>query len=114
MLIANRPEMQPFVDAVVRLAEREGYDVHPRYGGRAMYGAHCLGMSHGRSSGFDIAIEVIAEMIEHGGEDEETLDAISHLTCLTTKQDNLGRDTIIYWEDVEVTGDVPTAEDDDR
>jgi hypothetical protein len=115
MLTANRPVLQPFVDALVRVAEREGYSMHPRYGGRAMFGAHCLGMSHGRTSGFDIALEVVAEMIEYGGDDHDKLiDAIGEVATLTTKQDNLGRDTIIYWEDLEVTGDLPDDEEDDE
>lgn len=112
MLTAKNAALQPFVNALVEVSDQEGYSISPRYSGRGMMGETCLGLTHGRSSEFDIAMEIVLHMSGELAGDQLN-DALEAMGDLRTKVDSMGRSTIIYWEGLQVDGHVDGADDEE-
>jgi len=66
------------------------------YSGRGMYGRNCPGIT----GSFNGCMDVIAEVIKaaYGAGDVEGARVVDTLLCF--RQDSMGLDVIIYWEDL--------------
>lgn len=85
------------------------------YSGRGMYGRSCFGISGSRVQCMDVIKEVIKSLKAEEVAEEEFSDALDMLFAF--KQDNMGYDAIIYWEELDEVNDANTdgryADDED-
>ena len=79
----------------------EACDCEPRpYSGRGMYGKHCVAVTCGSVNGLFADISYAMKQM---GNLEQQLSNLENL-LRTARTDNLGRDTVVYWPDMEWEG----------
>jgi hypothetical protein len=83
-------------DKIVDAFETAGYE--PRsYSGRAMYGAHCLGVECDNGAG--LMAELAVSIAEQASDPAEVAEIMQHLT--SPRGDSMGRGSILYWPSIE-------------
>lgn len=81
---------------IIQLFEAAGYE--PRsYSGRGMFGQKCLGVSC--DSEVRLIIDFVRELCATTDDQAEINDVLDMISDVKT--DSLGRQTIIYWPDIE-------------
>jgi len=76
--------------------------ISPRYSGRGMYGANCLGFTTDDPNGLSFRLgQICAE--RDGYSDDPDWPTVAHFLGRATT-DNMGRSTIIYWPGLQVEG----------
>lgn len=89
-------------EAILRIIEGAGYTARS-YSGRGMYGRSCLGVV--ASNVLEMFADMLNEVDTSAEEDEISLVGDMMRNAVT---DSMGRDTIVYWPNIE-----PPSEDSD-
>jgi hypothetical protein len=105
-------DAKKLIEAIELTDWRHG-DLRPRsYSGRAMFGKECVGVVVGGDvSSFQLGAAIAAAFVDL--DEDEALDNIADLAGLRVCEDNMGRDTIVYFPQVEWPADEEDDEDHD-
>lgn len=95
---------------LVQAIEDAGYEARS-YSGRGMYGAHCVGVTCGRSEAFSLGVKIAVALQATGEEDAES--SVEALADLRVATDSMGHDMIVYFPAVLWAEDSKDEEDHD-
>lgn len=76
-------------------ADNLGADLRTDYSGRGMFGRECVGFDTSRGA-LNFGLDLAKELVVHGKDGMELLDELG-----TGREDNMGRDYIYYFPDIQ-------------
>lgn len=105
-------KLEVTVDDFNRLCESEGIQPYPKYSGRGMFGAECIGVVGKGPDLMKFVLRVIPlidpnydfeSTLHMNAEDPDVSIAFSE-EWLRMNQDNMGMDMIYYWPEIQIGG----------
>jgi hypothetical protein len=95
--------------------EDAGYQPHS-YSGRAMYGRRCVAVTVAPVRALRVGADLVVAALSDLDPDFNPLMLAEEVADLMggAREDSMGRDVVVYWPDVEWTGDNEDEEEEDR